>query len=90
MLLTVTPVRPRFNVVLPLPALLNVAVSPLPGTGALQFVPVDQEELVVPFQVALAARSASAEPKAIRKAKNKVRRAGDEIRRGRQAKFGSV
>jgi hypothetical protein len=51
---------PRFSVVLPFPALLKVAVSPDPGTGvALQFVPVAQIELVVPFHVALAATAES-------------------------------
>lgn len=42
----------RLIVVLPFPALLNCAVSPLPGgTPLLQFVPVDQMLFVVPFQV---------------------------------------
>ena len=57
--LIVTPVL-RFSVVLLFPALLKVAVSPDPGTGvALQFVPVAQIELVVPFHVALAATAES-------------------------------
>ena len=47
---------PTVIVVLPLPALSNVAVSPTPGTGdADQFVVVDQSALVVPFHVADAA-----------------------------------
>lgn len=55
---SVSEIVPTVIVVLPLPALLNVAVSPTPGTGvALQFVVVLQRPLVVPFQVALAANA---------------------------------
>lgn len=53
----------RLIVVLAFPALLNVAVSPVPGgPPALQLVLVDHVVFVVPFQVALAAW---AEPRAI-------------------------
>src|ERR1700704_6952361 len=65
MVLIVTP-RPRLRVVLPFPALLKVAVSPLPGTVSglpLQFVERAQAVLVVPFQVALVAINEEAPPK---------------------------
>jgi hypothetical protein len=43
------------------PALLNVAVSPIPGAGlALQLVSTDHDPFVVPFQMALAALEAGA------------------------------
>ena len=61
--LTVTP-DPRLTVVRELPALLNVAVSAVPGTGETdQLVVVDHRESVVPFQVPLAAH-AETEPTA--------------------------
>src|SRR4030095_15717351 len=59
MILFVTPV-PRSSVVFPFPALLNVAVSPVPGTGdVLQFPGSDHTVLVVPFQVALVAQASN-------------------------------
>ena len=52
----------RLRVVFALPALLNVAVSPVPGgPPAVQLVLVDQVLLVVPFQVALPARMSPTE-----------------------------
>jgi hypothetical protein len=55
MVLMVTP-PPKLSVVFPLPALLNVAVSPVPGTSdTLQSAGVAQFGSVVPFHVALAA-----------------------------------
>ena len=55
--LTVTP-APRSSVVLPFPALLKVAVLPVPGgPPAVQLVLVDHVLFVVPFQVALPAKA---------------------------------
>ena len=54
--------------VLPLPALLNVAVSPVPGgPPTVQFVTVDQVEFVVPVHVALAANAEGAAASAVSK-----------------------
>jgi len=62
MFLRVVVPDPRFRVVFPLPALLKVAVSALPGTGeAVQFVVVAHVPLVVPFQVALTAEAVGAD-----------------------------
>ena len=70
---------PTVIVVLPFPALLNVAVSPTPGTGeADQLVVVNQSPFVVPFQLALAAHTDGESRSVARNAANaaKDRRGG--------------
>ena len=74
------------RVVLPLPALLNVAVSPVPGgPPAVQLVAVDQVALVVPFHVALAANAEGAATSAVSRtiASNDV--VAEKEKRGRDA-----